>query len=45
MYFDGAIILEGTDAGILLISPQGNSSSMSCRYTTRPPTMEQNKKL
>jgi hypothetical protein len=45
MYFDGALNLEGAGAGVLLISPQGNNSSTSCRYTTRPLTMEQNTKL
>jgi hypothetical protein len=45
MYFVGALNLEGAGAGVLLISPQGSSSSTSYRYTTRPPTMEQNMKL
>jgi hypothetical protein len=37
MYFDGALNLEGAGLGVLLIFPQGYSSSTSCRYTTRPP--------
>jgi hypothetical protein len=45
MYFDGALNLEGTGVGVLLISPQGDNSSTSYRYTKRPPTMEHNTKL
>jgi hypothetical protein len=44
MYFDGALNLKGAGVGVLLISPRENSSSTSCRYTTRPPTMEQSMK-
>jgi hypothetical protein len=44
MYFDGALNLEGEGTGILLISPQGNNSSTSFRFTTRPPTMVQSMK-
>jgi hypothetical protein len=42
MYFDGALNLKG--AGVLLISPRENSSSASCRYTTRPPRTVQSMK-
>jgi hypothetical protein len=44
MYFDGALNLEGTGAGVLLISPRENSSSTSYKSTTRPPTMVQSTK-
>jgi hypothetical protein len=44
MYFDDALNLEGAGAALLTISPLGNNSSTSCRYSTRPPTMEQNTK-
>jgi hypothetical protein len=44
MYFDGALNLEGAGAGVLLISPRENNSSMSCRFITRPPATEQNTK-
>jgi hypothetical protein len=40
MYFDGALNLEGAGAGVFLVSLRENSSSMSCKSTTRPPTME-----
>jgi hypothetical protein len=44
MYFDDAFNLEAAGLGVLLISPRENSSSTSCRFITRPPTMEQNTK-
>jgi hypothetical protein len=45
MYFDGALNLKGAGAGVLLISPQGGSLSMSYKSTTRPPTTVQSMKL
>jgi hypothetical protein len=43
MYFDGSLNLEGAGAGVLLISPIANNSSMSCRSSgmsqiTKPST-------
>jgi hypothetical protein len=40
MYFDGAVNLEGTAQAYCSSLLRGNSLSMSCRYTTRPPTTE-----
>jgi ribonuclease HI len=37
MYFDGALNIEGVDAGVLLISPQGEELKYVCKFTTRPP--------
>jgi hypothetical protein len=43
IYFDSALNPEGVGVGVLLISPQGEQLK-SYKYTTRPPTMEQNTK-
>jgi hypothetical protein len=45
MYFDGSLKLEGAGAGVLLISPKGENSSMSCRSFGRSQTMKQSTKL
>jgi hypothetical protein len=42
MYFDGALNLKGADAGILLISSQGENPMYES--TTRPPTTTQSTK-
>jgi hypothetical protein len=39
MYFDGSLNLEGTGAGVLFISPQGDHLSTFYRSTIRRPTM------
>jgi hypothetical protein len=44
MYFDGALNLERAGTGVLLISPQGDNLSTSCKSTTRPQTMAQSTK-
>ena len=45
MYFDGSLKLEGAGAGVLLISPKANNSSMSCRSSGRSLTMKPSTKL
>jgi hypothetical protein len=44
MYFDGALNLEGAGVGVLLISPRKNSSNVSYKFTTSPPTTVQSMK-
>jgi hypothetical protein len=45
MYFDGALNLEAQELVYYSSLLRESSSNMSCKYTTRPPTMEQSTKL
>ena len=44
MFFDGSKMLNGSDAGVVLVSPEEISSDMCSRSTLIPPTMKQNMK-
>jgi hypothetical protein len=44
MYFNGSLKLEGAGAGVLLISPKGNSNT-SCRSSGRSQTTKPSTKL
>ena len=44
MFFDGSKMLNGSGAGVVLVSPEETSSDMSSRFTLIPPIMKQNMK-
>ena len=44
MFFDGSKMLNGSDAGVVLVSPEEISSDMFSKFTSIPPIMKQNMK-
>ena len=44
MFFDGSKMLNGSGAGVVLVSPEEISSDMFSRFTSIPPTMKQSMK-
>ena len=45
MFFDGSKMLNGSGAGVVIISPKGDKLKYMCRYTLIPPTTRQSMKL
>jgi hypothetical protein len=37
LFFDGSLRKQGAEAGVLLLTPKGSSSSTLCISTSRPP--------
>ena len=44
MFFDGSKMLNGSGAGVVLVSPEETSSDMFSRFTLIPPITKQNMK-
>ena len=44
MFFDGSKMLNGSGAGVVLVSPEETSSDMYSKFTLIPPTTKQNTK-